>query len=386
MTEADTKTQESNGAAATESGDVSSEVLRQLDYYFGDFNLPKDKFLKNAIEEAKEGWISLDVMLKFQRLAKLTTDKDLIIKAAKNSKILETNEEKFEIRRNPSLPLPEWNDDTKKANIPRTVYCKGFEKEKTTIDDLLKFFHEYDGVVNVVRRTWGKDNERFFKGSTFVTFKDKESAQKFLDLDEVKSPQGEVLIRRWQQDYFDEKNKEYEEKSKARQDKKKQNKQAKEALEAKDEGGAAKEASAAAASEQDLPKGAILVLKGFKNTDTKREDIKESLKAGFEVKPEDIAFVYFNKGESEAKLRFSVEDAAKQVSKKISESLKEGEKFKIKEDELEVKCLEGDEEAEFLKKCKADIAQQKDKARRGHKRHSGRPGGFRGGNPKRQRR
>ena len=106
MTEADTKTQESNGAAATESGDVSSEVLRQLDYYFGDFNLPKDKFLKNAIEEAKEGWISLDVMLKFQRLAKLTTDKDLIIKAAKNSKILETNEEKFEIRRNPSLPLP----------------------------------------------------------------------------------------------------------------------------------------------------------------------------------------------------------------------------------------------------------------------------------------
>ena len=67
--------------------------------------------------------------------------------------------------------LQEWNDDTKKANIPRTVYCKGFEKEKTTIDDLLKFFHEYDGVVNVVRRTWGKDNERFFKGSTFVTFK-----------------------------------------------------------------------------------------------------------------------------------------------------------------------------------------------------------------------
>ena len=106
MTEADTKTQESNGAAATESGDVSSEVLRQLDYYFGDFNLPKDKFLKNAIEEAKEGWISLDVMLKFQRLANLTKDKELIIKALEKSDILETNKEKLEVRRKPSLPIP----------------------------------------------------------------------------------------------------------------------------------------------------------------------------------------------------------------------------------------------------------------------------------------
>jgi len=383
MTEADAKAQNGNGAAAKETGDVSSEILRQLDYYFGDFNLPKDKFLKNAIEEAKDGWVSLDVMLKFQRLANLSTDKDVIIKAAKNSKIVETNEEKQEIRRNPSLPLPEWNEETKKANIPKTVYAKGFEKEKTTIDDLLKFFNQYEGVVNVVRRTWGKDNERFFKGSTFVTFKDKESAQKFLDIEEVKSPQGEVVTRMWQQDYFDMKDKEHQEKSKNRQEKKKQNKQAKEALEATEEGGG--EAKEAASGEQDLPKGAILVLKGFKNADTKREDIKESLKAGFEVKPEEIAFVYFNKGESEAKLRFSVEDGAAKVSKKIAESLKGEDKFKIKGDELEVTALEGDEEVEFLKKCKADIAQQKDKARRGHKRHSGRPG-FRGGNPKRQRR
>lgn len=382
MTETDTTTKANGGSAANgdKAADVSAEVLRQMDYYFGDFNLPKDKFLKNAIEEAKDGWISLDIMLKFQRLSNITSDKDVIIKAVKNSQVLESNEEKQEVRRKPSLgPIPEWNDDAKKENIAKSVYCKGFEKEKTTLDDLLKFFHKYEGVVHVVRRTYGKDSERFFKGSTFVTFKDKDSAQKFLDLEEVKTPEGEVLMRKWQKDYFDEKDAEYKEKSKARQDKKKQNKQAKEVLEAKEE---EKKDEAGA----DLPTGTILVLSGFKNADTKREDIKDSLKDGFEVKPEEIAFVYFNKGESEAKLRFSVENSARDAAKKINESLKEGEKLKIKEDEIEVRALEGQEETDFLEKCKTDIAQQKEKGRRGHKRHSGRPGGFRGGNPKRQRR
>ena len=45
-------------------------------------------------------------------------------------------------------------------------------------------------------------------------------------------------------------------------------------------------------------------MEGFKNAETKREDIKEALKTGFEVAPEEVAFVYFNKGESDAKLRF----------------------------------------------------------------------------------
>merc|ERR1711962_70512 len=193
------------------------------------------------------------------------------IKALEKSDILETNKEKLEVRRKPSLPIPDWNDETKKANISRTVYCKGFEKEKTTLDDLIKFFNKFPGVIHVVRRTYPKGDERFFKGSTFVTFKDKDHAQKFLDVDEVKNPQDEVLLRKWQQEYFDEKDAESKEKS------------------------------------------------------------------------------------------------------------------KVKDDELEFKVLEGQEETDFLEKCKSDIAQQKDKARRGHKRQGG---GGRGEkfNNKRQRR
>ena len=81
------------------------------------------------------------------------------------------------------------DDDTKAA---KTVYCKGFEKDNTTLDDLLAYFAKYDGVVHVNRRTWvdRETNTRNFKGSIFVTFKDKASADKFMAEESVKSPSG----------------------------------------------------------------------------------------------------------------------------------------------------------------------------------------------------
>merc|ERR1712025_1041897 len=96
----------------------------------------------------------------------------------------------------------------------KTVYVKGFEKTNTTLGDLLGFFGKYDNVIHVNRRTWvdRKDDSRNFKGSVFVTFKDKESAEAFMALESVKNPEGEELIKKWQAEYFDEKQEEFEEK------------------------------------------------------------------------------------------------------------------------------------------------------------------------------
>ena len=64
-------------------------------------------------------------------------------------------------------------------------------------------------MVYVNRRTWvdRKDNSRNFKGSVFVTFKDKASAEAFMALESVKNPEGEELVRKWQAEYFEEKRK-----------------------------------------------------------------------------------------------------------------------------------------------------------------------------------
>merc|ERR1712080_93415 len=66
-----------------------------------------------------------------------------------------------------------------------------------------------------------------------------------------------------------------------------------------------------------LPKGSVLKLTGLGGEIT-REDIKEVLKDECSVNIEkdggDIAFITYEKGEAEAKVRFKVEDGAKTVS------------------------------------------------------------------------
>ena len=40
--------------------------MKQLEYYFGDRNLPQDRFMLREIE-LDNGWIPLDTMLNFKR-------------------------------------------------------------------------------------------------------------------------------------------------------------------------------------------------------------------------------------------------------------------------------------------------------------------------------
>merc|ERR1712141_242714 len=213
---------------------LQSKIVRQVEHYFGDYNLPRDKFLKETIQ-SDEGWVSMDVMMKFQRLAGLSEDPQVILSALKKggSGLMEVDEEKNKIRRCPTLPLPEWNDARREELMNNTVYVKGFEKTKTTLDDLLEFFGKYPNVLNVTKRLYEdrKDPERkkHFKGSVFVVFKDRDSAEKFMDMKSVKSPDGnEELIRKWQKDYMEEQDKEFDEKRKQRSDWKRSTEKAKE--------------------------------------------------------------------------------------------------------------------------------------------------------------
>merc|ERR1711953_1621956 len=368
MTETEVKSKNGSNGTAT-SVDVENRIIQQVEYYFGDFNLPRDKFLQEQLKNNEEGWIGIDVMLKFQRLNKISDNGETILKALKQStdNLLEVDIENKKIRRNPEVPLPEKEDDDTKA--AKTVYCKGFEKDNTTLDDLLAYFAKYDGVVHVNRRTWvdRETNTRNFKGSIFVTFKDKASADKFMAEESVKSPSGEELIRKWQADYNKEKQVEYETK-KAERNKEKKSKNATQDAAVKDE-------KVDDEPVESLPLGAVLYMDGFKN-DTMREDIKKELDCD-----DAIAFVDFERGKTTAWVRFKNENAAKDLAEKLNEKYKDDEKLKVKDSEIVFRVLEGDEEKEYLEKAAADIKQRKQNHKKGgHKRrHGGGRGGGRGG-------
>ena len=95
-----------------------------------------------------------------------------------------------------------------------------------------------------------------------MTFKDKASAEKFLAVESVKASEDaeEALLRKWQSDYFEEKQKEYEEKRSAKKEAKSKVKKAKEA--SAEEGG---EDAAKTEEKEDqgemLPKGSVLVFR-----------------------------------------------------------------------------------------------------------------------------
>ena len=109
--------------------DRITKFLLQIEHYFGDYNLPKDKFL---LEETKlnDGWVSMETMLKFKRLAALCDDASVILEilAAATSGLMEVDAAGSKIRRVPSKPVPEWNDERKAQLAKQTVYVKGFDK------------------------------------------------------------------------------------------------------------------------------------------------------------------------------------------------------------------------------------------------------------------
>merc|ERR1719192_1912434 len=74
--------------------EINAKIVRQIEHYFGDYNLPRDKFLKETIK-TDDGWVPMETMLNFQRLAALSTDSKVILAALKKggSGLMEVDED-----------------------------------------------------------------------------------------------------------------------------------------------------------------------------------------------------------------------------------------------------------------------------------------------------
>eukprot|EP01044_Picomonas_judraskeda_P040605 COSAG03_NODE_20018_length_326_cov_0.524229_1_plen_78_part_01 len=66
-------------------------VLQQVEFYFGDANLPKDKFLKKQIkaDPENEGWVPLEVLASFKKMKGLKADAEIMASALDSSELLE---------------------------------------------------------------------------------------------------------------------------------------------------------------------------------------------------------------------------------------------------------------------------------------------------------
>lgn len=185
-----TSADEAKAASATDvSPETAAKICKQVEFYFSVHNLPRDKFLKANMDG--EGWVSLEVMLKFNRLRAISDSSDVIAAALASSDVMVVSDDKTKIKRAEALS----GTADFSSNI---IYAKGFP-DNAELEEIESVFQTFGNVGRVDMRRI--KSTQAFKGSVFVTFTTKESAEKAIagPVKFMGKPLEKVM---WRSDYF----------------------------------------------------------------------------------------------------------------------------------------------------------------------------------------
>ncbi|XP_035005251.1 la-related protein 7 isoform X2 [Hippoglossus stenolepis] len=150
-----------------------ADVKKQVEFWFGDVNLHKDRFLRTLIDESEDGYVDISVLASFNRMKKLTTDTKLIARAVKNSSVVEVNLEGNKVRR--QLPIGDIPDDTDS----RTVYVELLPKD-VTHSWIERVFTKCGNVVYISIPRYKSTGDP--KGFAFVEFETEEQAKNAIEM------------------------------------------------------------------------------------------------------------------------------------------------------------------------------------------------------------
>lgn len=319
---------------------TEQQIIRQIEYYFGNYNLSRDKFLREQLK-VDDGWVPLETMIKFNRLKKLSEDFNVIIEALKKSpkQLMEISEDCTKIRRRTAAPVPEEYGKRGEDFEKRTLYMKGFRKN-STLDELLEYFKDHH-VEHVYMKRLPNPNKPF-KGSCFVTFETREDAEKFYETKGLKYC-GTDLLKEWKVDYTKRKDELFE-RLKAEKEKKLL-KRAGMIKEGKENG------------DEKIPEIVMVPDCLLKLSGLSEDSIREHIKDVFEV-DSGLDYVDYSKGKPFAILRFESGEARNSALKKV---VGDDNKVTIGSVESTVSLIEGEEEKEYWKNiaiCKAQARER----------------------------
>ncbi|EQK97507.1 RNA-binding La domain protein [Ophiocordyceps sinensis CO18] len=159
--------------------DDPDAIRKQVEFYFGDWNFPQDKFMWETCEGIANKPMPISKIHSFKRMRSFQPF-SAVVAALRNSKVLDVVGEAGEemVKRKVAYkPMAEARVKVEAS----TVYVKGFGDENPdTQFDLESFFAKFGEIKGLkLRRT----NEGLFKGSVFVTFPNEAAAKKFIELD-----------------------------------------------------------------------------------------------------------------------------------------------------------------------------------------------------------
>ncbi|XP_050364471.1 la protein 1 [Argentina anserina] len=172
---------------ASLSEETAKKVLRQVEFYFSDSNLPRDDFLKKTISESEDGMISMALVCSFARMrghlnlgdVKADAVPEDTVKAVaetlKQSTTIKVSEDGQKVGRATEILKPE--EVIEQVDI-RTVAAAPLEFD-VKLEDVEAFFGQF-GKVNSVRLPRHVADKKLFCGTALVEFSTEEDANKIL--------------------------------------------------------------------------------------------------------------------------------------------------------------------------------------------------------------
>lgn len=334
-------------------------IKRQIEFYFSDSNFRKDAFLRGQAQADPNGYVTIQVLLTFNKLKALTTDVAVVAEVMKDSEVVDVSADGLSIKRNAELPA---NDDSG----ARTVYAKGFptDDKDVTIEAIAEQFSAYGKVLMVRMRKEKVSKE--FKGSCFIEF-DTEKA--VTDTVEAANKDGSVVLS------FKETKlvcvMPYMEWAKRKEAKQRKPKSTEPSTGKRTADGDVKPEP----TKVEFTSGLIFHITELP-TDATLYEIKDFFKA-----IGDIKFVDYEGGKTEAYLRTA--DGA--ASDRVKEALEKGASLRESSGKMAFKLLEGEEEQTYWEKIAANSKSGGGGGRGGGRGGRGGRGGGRGGNKRARR-
>lgn len=129
----------------TLTDDLRDKIIKQVEYYFSDENLPNDKFLMNYVTKDVEGFVPIAVIASFRKMKRLTHDSSLIVAALKQSSCLVVSSNS-KVRRLLPFPVAEVMD-------PKlcTVLVENLPEDHST-ENIQRIFGEAGNIKNICIR------------------------------------------------------------------------------------------------------------------------------------------------------------------------------------------------------------------------------------------
>lgn len=178
------------GIAAMTPEQLSARILKQVEFYFCDSNIVKDKFLKGKVAENEEGWVEIAVIASFKRMKAMSEDMKVIVDSLKKSKsLLKVSEDGTKVKR--TSPIPEnFNAE------PCTCRVKEIP-ESASLDEIEDFFQARVAPAGSVRRVKKLHDRqtKAFIGKAFVEFDSEETAKSQHNAVVEGGEQKEVLFK-----------------------------------------------------------------------------------------------------------------------------------------------------------------------------------------------